>query len=169
MAPRWGLPTKRPAALSIRIAAVRLYPVPCLGGNQTGGDYLTRNSQLRQLPIQHIPRRSRLITGPQLLYRAQFMDQFANRFQPVGNRAKRTNFAFQLRHRDGYCFGMDIQTYTLYFRHSDQLLSYAALRRWIFPIRSVTRAYYESGVGRSIMTSFQEAAKQATLDSPVRS
>src|ERR1022692_2410297 len=116
---RRQLPSSVTASQSLRIAAVRLYPVPCLGGNQTGGDYLTLHSQLRQLPIEHIPSWPSFIAGPQMLNRTEFVNQFANRFQPVGNRANRTNLSFRFRHRDGDGFGMDIQTNTLYFRHSD--------------------------------------------------
>ena len=38
---------------------------------------------------------------------------------------------------------------------SDQFLSYAALRRWFSPLRSVTRDNCESAAGRSILTDME--------------
>ena len=124
----------------LRIAAVGLHPISGLGRNQAGRDHLTGNPQLRELPIQHVPGRPGLIAGPQLLHRSELANQFANRFQAVRDHSERTDLSARFGHRHGDRLGMDIQTYKAYLRHCDQLLSYAALRRWISPLRSVTRA-----------------------------
>ena len=67
----------------LRIAAVCFDPVPGLGGDQARRYHFTDNPQLRELPVEHIPRRTRLIASLDLLDRAQFVNQLANRLQPV--------------------------------------------------------------------------------------
>ena len=92
----------------LRIAAVCLDPVPGLGGDQARRYHFTDNSQLRELPVEHIPRRTRFIASLDLLDRAQFVNQLANRLQPVRYYPMGAN----LSARFGYCdcnrIGMDI-------------------------------------------------------------
>ena len=136
-----------------RISTIRLDPVSWLGRHQTGCDHLAGNPHLRQLPIHHVPSGTSLIAYPQMLDWPQFVNQFANGFQLVGDHSQPVDLpvCFSNRHRDG--LRVDIQTDKAYLGHSDQLLSYAALRRWFSPIRSVTRVHYGWAVGRSILTS----------------
>ena len=117
----------------LRIAAVGLHPVSGFGWNQTGSNHLTGNSQLRQLPIQHVPGRAGFIAGPQMLHWSEFMNQLADRFQSIRNHPDRPDLPARFGNRHSDRFGMDIETNKQYFSldMSDQFLSYAALRRWI--------------------------------------
>jgi hypothetical protein len=64
----------------------------------------------RQLPIQHVTRRTRFMTGAQLLGRTQFLDQLAHRLGAVGDHTQDAHFAILFGDRDGNRLGMDIQT-----------------------------------------------------------
>jgi len=57
-----------------RVAPVCLDPISGLGWNQAGRYHFTDNSQLRELPVEHIPRRARFIASFYLPDRAQFPD-----------------------------------------------------------------------------------------------
>src|SRR5215472_17364681 len=52
------LPSTIKARQLFRIPTVRLHPVSGLGWHQAGRDHLTGNSQLRELPVQHVPGRT---------------------------------------------------------------------------------------------------------------
>ena len=61
------------------ITAVGFDPVPGFGRNQGRRDHLASHAHLRELPVEHVPRRPGLIAGSQMLHRSQFVDQFSNR------------------------------------------------------------------------------------------
>jgi hypothetical protein len=92
------------------ITPIRLHPIAGLHWHQAWRYHVALNAQLCQLPVDDIPGRSGLITGPQLLYRAKLLDQLAYRFQAVRNRSQASHLTIRLRNRDGDRLGMDIQT-----------------------------------------------------------
>jgi hypothetical protein len=77
--------------------------------------------------------------------------RFFTRLQTIWDDAQWTDLTVRFGDSNGYGVRMDIQTEKAYFRHGDQLLSCAALRRWITSSQRNPR-YRESVVGCSIVT-----------------
>ena len=69
------------ASQLLRIARSVFTRSPALVGIRLGAITSQRNSELCELPIQHIPGRPGLIAGPEMLDRSELVNQFANRFQ----------------------------------------------------------------------------------------
>ncbi len=101
----------------LRVALVCLDPIAGLHRHQRGRDYLTAHAQLRQLPVQHVPGRAGLVTHPQLLRLAQFLNQLAHRLRIVRDHTHAAHFPTRLGngHRNGS--GMDIKTHKSYVLH----------------------------------------------------
>src|SRR6185436_13215233 len=128
------------------------------GRNQAWRDHFTDNSQLRELPVEYIPGRSCFIASLYLPDRTQFPDQLTNRLQPVRNHPMGANLSATFGYGNRDRLGMDIQTYKAYFRHWRPTPFVCGSAPLDLPLRSVTRAYCDSVVGRSIMTSGRIAA-----------
>jgi hypothetical protein len=124
----------------LRIPPVRLYPVPSFRRHQARSDHLAGDSQLRKLPIQHVPGRPGFIAGSQILNRSQFVNQLTNRFRAVRNYAETAHLSVFFGHRDGDGIGMDIETYKSYFRHERPAPFVCGSAPLDSPLRSVTRA-----------------------------
>jgi hypothetical protein len=73
------------------IAPIGLHPVPSLHRYQCRGHHLALHTQLRQLPVQHVPRRACLVARSQLLRLAKFFDQPSYRLGSIGNRPETAN------------------------------------------------------------------------------
>src|SRR6266568_8274896 len=134
------------------VAAIGLHPVAGLGGNQRRSHYFARHPKLGELPVQNIARRPRLIADLQMLRRSQLADQLADRLQSVRDDPHRTHFPIWLGDRHCDRLGVDIQTYKAYFRHWRPAPFVCGSAPLDLPLRSLTRACYESVVGRSIVT-----------------
>jgi hypothetical protein len=91
------------------VTAIRFHPVTRFAGNQRRRYHLTIHTQRCELPVEHVPGWPGLVTGPELLHRPQFPDQFADRFEPVRNHSQRTDFS-RFSYGDGNRFGMDIES-----------------------------------------------------------
>ncbi len=107
----------------LRIPPIRLHPVAGLDRNQRRRHHLALHSQLAQLPVQHVARRTSLIAGPQLLHPAQLLHQLADRLGAVGNRSQAAHLAVRLGYRYRNRLGMDIQTQKSYLLLHDRFLS----------------------------------------------
>jgi len=130
----------------LRIPAVRLHPVAGLAGHQARRDHFAGDSQLRELPIQHIARGTSFIAGPEMLHRSQLVDQLANRFQTVGNHAQRAHLPFVSATATAIVSAWTSRPTKRTLDMSDQFLSYAALRRCFSLIHSVTHVNCESAL-----------------------
>src|SRR5690242_13885885 len=98
----------------------------------------------------------------------QFPDQLANRLQPVRDHPMGANLSATFGYGNRDRLGMDIQTYKAYFRHWRPTPFVCGSAPLNLPLRSVTRACYESVVGRSIMTRGSKRQLQAELNVPRR-
>ena len=107
------------------VPPIGFHPIARLHRHQRRRDDLTAHAEAGQLPIHHIPGGARLVAGPQLLGRAQFLHQLAKRLRAIGNDTDGSNLPGRLRHRDRNRFRVDIQTDTSYVAH-DRLL-----RMWL--------------------------------------
>ncbi len=76
--------------------SVRLHPVAGLGRNQRRRHDRALDSQLDQLPVENVARRSGLIAGTQPLHRAQLLNQLEDRLFPVGDRSQAANLPIRL-------------------------------------------------------------------------
>ena len=90
------------------ITPIRLHPIAGFGRNQRWRHDRTLDAQLRQLPIQHITRRTSFIASPQMLGRAKLLNQLADRLFPIRDRSQAANLAIRLGYRNSNRLGMDI-------------------------------------------------------------
>ncbi len=120
------------------IAPIRLDAIACFDRHQARSHHFTGHTQRRQLPVQNIARRAGLVANLQLLRRAQFRHQLANRIQAVRDDAERTNFSVRLSdcYRDGV--RVDIQTNKSYLRHATNSFRMRLCAAGL-PTHSVTR------------------------------
>ena len=124
----------------LRITAIGFDAIARLGRRQRGGNDRTADTQLRQLPVQPIPCRSGLITGPHMLGCAQFSNQLANWFRLVRDHTQRSNLTvIRLGNCNRNAVRVDIQSNTSYFRHATNSFRMRLCAAG-FSIRSVTRA-----------------------------
>ena len=148
------LPGAVAARQFLRIAAVGLHPISGLGRNQAGRDHFTGNSQLRELPVEHVPGRSSFIAGLQMPAPVPACEPVCESIPtgsgsrpcertspPVSATATAIVSAWTSRPTKRT---LDIERPTPFVCGSAPLDS---------PLRSVTRAYCDSAVGRSILTS----------------
>jgi hypothetical protein len=102
---------------------------PTLGGVPRRRDYLAVYSQGRtdteRSPL--VRPRNKLAAG----WRGPVRNQFLHRLQAIGNSADGSDLTVEFANRNCNGVRVDIQTDKSYRRDCDQLLSYAALRRWI--------------------------------------
>src|ERR1039458_1853702 len=105
------------------IPPIRLHPVAGLGRNQRWRYDRALDPQLRQLPIQHIARWTRLVAGTQMLRRTQPLNQLADRLFAVGDRSQAANLAIRLGYGNSKRLGMDIQSQKSYLFLHDRFLS----------------------------------------------
>jgi len=120
------------------IAPIRLDAIAGFDRHQARRHHFTSHAQRGELPVQDVARGTGFVADPQLLRRAQFRHQLANRFQAVRNDAQRTNFPVRLcyRNRDGV--RVDIQTHKSYLRHATNSFR-MRLCAAVLPTHSVTR------------------------------
>jgi len=111
------------------IPAIGLDPISSLRRDQRRSNDFAGDTELRQLPVQRITGDAGFVAGSNLLDRTQLVNHFSDGFETIGNGSQRMNFSVGLCYGNSDGFGVDIQTKKSYFTH-DQLLSYAALRRW---------------------------------------
>jgi len=64
------------------VASIRLHAVAGLHGYQRRRDHLAAHAQRCHLPVHRVPGRPRLVADPQLLKRAELLDQPPDRFTP---------------------------------------------------------------------------------------
>jgi hypothetical protein len=76
-------------------------PIPGFHRHQGGCHHLAFRSHPRQLPVQRVACRTRLITKPQLFHRPQFLHQLPNRFFAIRYHPQRPNLPVLLRHGYG--------------------------------------------------------------------
>ena len=93
-----------------RVPPISLHAVSRLPRNKARRHHRALDTQLRQLPVKYESRRPRFITCPQMLGRAEPLDELADRILAVGNRSQAANLAIRLGYCYSYRFGMDIQT-----------------------------------------------------------
>jgi hypothetical protein len=134
-----------------RIPPVRLHAIPGLHRHQCRRHHFAFRSHPGQLPVQHVARRTRLITKPQLLHRPQFPYQLPNRILPIRNDPERPHLPVLLRYRYRNRLCMDIQTNKLYSL-IDRLLSLVAL--YCRSSDSQDNPRPRIGAGHSIVTKF---------------
>ncbi len=121
---RIGHPDRRQVAAAITarqllgVAPIRFHAIASFGRYQRRRNHFARNAQLCQLPVQNVPRRTRLIAGFQLLHRTELRHQFPDRLQVIRYNTQTTDFAARLRHRYRDRAGVDIQTNKTYLRHA---------------------------------------------------
>src|ERR1035438_2449504 len=133
------------------IPPICLHPVPGLGRNQSRRHDRTLDPQLRQLPIQHIPRWTRLVAGTQMLRRTKLLDQLADRLFAVGDRSQAANLAIRLGYGNSNRLGMDIQSQKSYLFLHDRFLSACGSELCFLP-ESQTNPRSAHWAGHSILT-----------------
>ena len=94
----------------LSIPSIRLDPIARFNRYQRRRHNLALDAQLRKLPIHDVARRSRFVTGPQLLCRTKLLNHLPDRLGAVRNRSQAPHFTIRLRNRYGDRLGMDIQT-----------------------------------------------------------
>ena len=99
------------------IAPVGLHPVSCLHRHQRRGHHFAVHSQLRELPVQHVTGRARLVAHLQALRLAELADQPSHRLGTVRNRPKTAHLTAYFRHRHRNRLRMDIQPDKSYVLH----------------------------------------------------
>jgi len=101
----------------LRIVPVRLHAISCPHRYQCWRYYFALAAQRRQLPVQHVARRTGLVAELQLFNRTQFLDQFTNRLTSIRDHSNRSDLAVLLCNGDRNRLGMDIQTNKFYSFH----------------------------------------------------
>ena len=84
-----------------RIPPIRLHPIPGFHRHQGGCHHLVFRSHPRQLPVQRVACRTRLITKPPLFHRPPSLHQLPNRFFAIRYHPQRPNLPVLLRHGYG--------------------------------------------------------------------
>jgi len=99
------------------IAPVRLHAISRPHRYQCWRYYFALGVQRRQLPVQHVARRTGLITESQFFNRTQFLYQFTNGLTSIRYHSNRSNLSVLFRNGDRNRLCMDIQTNKFYSSH----------------------------------------------------
>ena len=109
------------------IAPLRLHAISRPHRHQCWRYYFALGVQRRQLPVQHVARRTGLITESQFFNRTQFLYQFTNGLTSIRYHSNPSHLSVLLRNGDRNRLCVDIQTDN-FILLTDRLLSLVALR-----------------------------------------